>query len=47
MVVHQGRTCTVVDVLFVYTGGFVLDQFGASRKATLSNESGLDWLQKN
>jgi hypothetical protein len=46
MAVHQGRTRTVVDVSFVYTGGFVIDQFGASRKATLSNESGLDWLQE-
>jgi hypothetical protein len=34
----------VVDVSFVSTGGFSLDQFGACRRATLSNESGLDWL---
>jgi hypothetical protein len=46
MVVHQGRTCTVVDVSFVSTGGFSLDQFGACRRATLSNESGLGRLQE-
>jgi hypothetical protein len=46
MVVHQGRTCTVVDVSFVSTGGFSLDQFGACRRATPNNESGLDWLQE-